>query len=56
MLILPAVMLDKTGMRLLDGLTPAELVARLRKPVYFAGYLSDVDRIVFSSEPLAVSY
>jgi NifB/MoaA-like Fe-S oxidoreductase len=46
-LILPSVMLDKTGTRLLDGYTPAELSARLGKPVYFAGYLSEVDRIVF---------
>jgi len=45
--ILPSVMLDKTGTRLLDGLTPAELSARLRKPVYFAGYLSEVHRVVF---------
>lgn len=46
-LILPSVMLDKTGTRLLDGYTPAELSARLGKPIYFAGYLSEVDRIVF---------
>jgi len=46
--ILPSVMLDKTGSRLLDGVTPAELTAQLNKPVYFAGYLSEVDRVVFS--------
>jgi putative radical SAM enzyme (TIGR03279 family) len=45
--ILPAVMLDKTGTRLLDGMTPAELEEHLGKPVRFAAYLSDVDRIVF---------
>ena len=31
----------------LRGMTPAELTARLGKPVYFGGYLSEVDRIVF---------
>jgi len=46
--ILPSVMLDKTGSRLLDGVTPHELTAQLNKPVYFAGYLSEVDRVVFS--------
>jgi putative radical SAM enzyme (TIGR03279 family) len=45
--ILPSVMLDKTGTRTLDNLTPAELSARLGKPIYFAAYLSEVDRIVF---------
>ena len=45
--ILPSVMLDKTGSRLLDGVTPTELEQSLGKPVYFAGYLSEVDRIVF---------
>jgi putative radical SAM enzyme (TIGR03279 family) len=45
--ILPAVMLDKTGSRLLDGVTPADLEQRLGKRVYFAGYLSEVDQIVF---------
>jgi putative radical SAM enzyme (TIGR03279 family) len=45
--ILPSVMLDKTASRLLDGVTPTELEQRLGKPVYFAGYLSEVDRIVF---------
>jgi putative radical SAM enzyme (TIGR03279 family) len=52
--VLPAVMLDKTGTRLLDGVTPAELVARLGKPVYFAGYLSEVDRIVFEHPATAL--
>jgi putative radical SAM enzyme (TIGR03279 family) len=45
--ILPAVMLDKTGTRTLDDMTPAQIAARLGKPVFFAGYLSEVDRIVF---------
>jgi NifB/MoaA-like Fe-S oxidoreductase len=45
--ILPSVMLDKSGSRCIDGVTPAEISARLGKPVYFAGYLSDVDRVVF---------
>jgi putative radical SAM enzyme (TIGR03279 family) len=52
--ILPSVMLDKTGTRLLDGATPAELVACLGKPVYFAGYLSEVDSIVFGQRSAAV--
>lgn len=50
-LILPAVMLDKTGSRLLDGVTPAELQQALNKPVYFAAYVSEVDRIVFEDAP-----
>lgn len=54
-LILPSVMLDKTGSRLLDGVTPGELGERLGKPVYFAGYLSEVDQIVGSGWPSAVS-
>jgi putative radical SAM enzyme (TIGR03279 family) len=45
--ILPAVMLDKTGSRTLDDMMPAQIAARLGKPVFFAGYLSEVDRIVF---------
>jgi putative radical SAM enzyme (TIGR03279 family) len=49
--ILPSVMLDKTGSRLLDGVTPTELEQCLGKPVYFAGYLSEVDRIVFEDAP-----
>jgi NifB/MoaA-like Fe-S oxidoreductase len=52
--ILPSVMLDKTGTRLLDGMTPAELVARLHKQVYFAGYLSEVNGIVFGEQPSVV--
>jgi len=47
LLVLPAVMLDKTGTRLLDGVTPSDLEERLEKPVRFAGYMSEVDRIVF---------
>ena len=45
--ILPAVMLDKTGSRLLDDMTPGEVEAAIGKPVAFAGYLSEVNRIVF---------
>jgi NifB/MoaA-like Fe-S oxidoreductase len=45
-IILPSVMLDKTGTRLLDGYTPEEVADCLGKPVYFAGYLSEVERIV----------
>lgn len=51
--ILPSVMLDKTGSRTIDGLSPAELSQRIGKPVYFAGYLSDVDRIVFEGKQTA---
>jgi len=53
--ILPSVMLDKTGSRLLDGMTPAELVAQIHKPVYFAGYLSEVDDVVFRQAPAEIS-
>ena len=54
--ILPAAMLDKTGTRLLDGFTPADLEARLGRPVAFAGYLSEVDRIVFEVPSPARGY
>jgi NifB/MoaA-like Fe-S oxidoreductase len=47
--ILPSVMLDKSGTRTIDGMSPAEMSAQIGKPVYFAGYLSDVDRIVFET-------
>ncbi len=53
--ILPSVMLDKTGSRTIDGISPAELSARVGKPVYFAGYLSEVDRIVFEGRQTAFS-
>jgi NifB/MoaA-like Fe-S oxidoreductase len=43
--ILPSVMLDKTGSRTLDGVTPSSLEATLGKPVFFAAYLSEVDQI-----------
>jgi NifB/MoaA-like Fe-S oxidoreductase len=56
LLILPSVMLDKTGTRLLDGYTPAELSAQLGKPVAFAGYLSEVDRIVCSGRRSAIGH
>jgi NifB/MoaA-like Fe-S oxidoreductase len=48
--ILPSVMLDKTGSRCLDGMTPAQLEAGIGKPVYFAGYMSEVDRVVFEPD------
>jgi putative radical SAM enzyme (TIGR03279 family) len=50
LLILPSVMLDKTGSRTIDGMTPAELEARLGKQVRFAGYLSEVDALVFGGQ------
>jgi NifB/MoaA-like Fe-S oxidoreductase len=53
--VLPSVMLDKTGTRTLDGMTPHELQERLGKPVAFAGYFSDVHRIVLGREPSAVT-
>lgn len=45
-IILPEVMLDKTGSRLLDNLTPAELERSLGRPVRFAGMMSRVDEIM----------
>lgn len=53
LVILPAVMLDKTGARLLDSMAPDELEAAIDKPVRFAGYLSEVDRLVFAGQPSA---
>lgn len=47
MIILPMAMLDKTGTRTLDGMTPVELEDQIGKPIRFAGYLSEVDEIVF---------
>lgn len=44
--ILPEVMLDKTGSRLLDNVTPVDLESQLGRPVHFAGTMSAVDRIV----------
>ncbi|MGH2444155.1 MAG: DUF512 domain-containing protein [Chloroflexota bacterium] len=49
MVVLPAVMLDKTGTRTLDGMTPIQLQQAIGKPVSFAGYLSEVDAIVRQS-------
>ncbi|HZU14234.1 MAG TPA: DUF512 domain-containing protein [Chloroflexota bacterium] len=49
LVVLPTVMLDKTGSRTIDGMTPAELEAALGKPITFAGYLSEVDRAVFGA-------
>ncbi|MGI8827299.1 MAG: DUF512 domain-containing protein [Chloroflexota bacterium] len=54
-IVLPQVMLDKTGSRLLDGLSPVDLTEKLGKPVCFAAYLSEVDDIVFSDRPVEVS-
>jgi NifB/MoaA-like Fe-S oxidoreductase len=53
--ILPAVMLDKTGSRTIDGMTPAQLAAALGKPVHFAAYMSEVDSLVFEQRPAALS-
>ncbi len=44
--ILPSVMLDKTGTRTLDGMSPEELASGIGKPVHFAGYLSEADTIL----------
>jgi putative radical SAM enzyme (TIGR03279 family) len=55
MLILPSVMLNKTGTRTLDDMTPAELAARLGRPIAFAGYLSEVDQIVFGAGASSIS-
>lgn len=46
LVVLPSVMLDKTGTRTLDGISPIELETRIGKPVAFAGYLSEVDDAV----------
>ena len=40
--VLPEVMLDKTGSKLLDNVTPEELEARLGKPIVFAGTMSQL--------------
>jgi putative radical SAM enzyme (TIGR03279 family) len=45
-IILPEVMLDKTGSRLLDGVTPAELEAQLERPIGFAGEMSRLVSLV----------
>jgi NifB/MoaA-like Fe-S oxidoreductase len=50
--VLPTVMLDKTGSRTIDGMTPAELRAAIGKPVHFAAYMSEVDRLVFEGSTL----
>jgi len=44
--ILPEVMIDKTGSRLLDNLTPRDLESDLGKPVRFAGMMSRVDKLL----------
>jgi putative radical SAM enzyme (TIGR03279 family) len=43
--VLPTVMLDKTGSRTIDGVTPLELSKAVGKPVRFASYMSEVDQI-----------
>src|SRR5205807_1452842 len=47
--ILPRVMLDKTGTRLLDNVTPKELESTLGMPVRFAGMMSEVEDMAASS-------
>ena len=51
--VLPEVMLDKTGTKLLDNTTPAELEARLNKPVRFAGMMSHLADSVTTTENVA---
>lgn len=46
LVILPEVMLDKTGKRLLDNFTPDELQSAIGKPIQFAGMMSAVDKLV----------
>ena len=43
--ILPGVMLDKTGSKLLDGFLPAELETQLGKPVRFASTMSQLTSV-----------
>ncbi len=50
--VLPEVMLDKTGSRLLDNVGPAELEGRLGKPVRFAAQMSGLD-LLLDDERLA---
>lgn len=50
LVILPEVMLDKTGARLLDNVTPAELESRMGKPVRFAGMMSQFSSVVDAFE------
>jgi NifB/MoaA-like Fe-S oxidoreductase len=50
--ILPSAMLDKTGTRTLDNVTPAEIEAQIGKPVHFAGYLSEVDTVLRTQSAL----
>lgn len=45
--VLPTVMLDKTGTRTLDDMSPAQLATTLGKPVHFAGCMSEVHAAVF---------
>jgi putative radical SAM enzyme (TIGR03279 family) len=54
-IVLPSVMLDKTGTRTIDGMTPAQLQAQIGKPIHFAAYMSEVDSLVFEKVPAALS-
>lgn len=44
--LLPEVMLDKTGTRLLDGMTPRDVEDALGRPVHFAGSMSKVHSLL----------
>ena len=53
--VLPTVMLDKTGTRTIDGMTPVEIQRNIGKPVHFASYMSEVDQLVFQSGPATLT-
>jgi NifB/MoaA-like Fe-S oxidoreductase len=55
LVVLPTVMLDKTGSRTIDGMTPVEIAGSIGKPVHFASYMSEVDDLIFRSGPAALS-
>jgi len=44
--VLPEVMLDKAGQRLLDNMERSDLEERLDRPVYFAGLMSQVSSLL----------
>jgi putative radical SAM enzyme (TIGR03279 family) len=46
LIVLPAFMLDKTGQRLVDSVTPAELESELGRPVSFAGTMTELTSAV----------
>ncbi len=46
LILLPEVMLDKTGTKLLDNMTPADIEVALGRPVRFAGYLSKAHNLL----------